>query len=154
MSELILTALVVAAGVALSIQAAINGRLGQRVGVLRSSFLTFIVGAVITALLVFFFEPPHAENLLSVPKWQLMGALFGVVYMVSMVAAVPRIGTAAATVTAIVGQLGMSMLIDNFGWLGNPAIALSNSRIAAMVCLSLALVLIYRSNKSAKKAAQ
>jgi len=38
------------------------------------------------------------------------------------------------------------MLIDNFGWLGNPAIELSGSRIVAMVCLALALVFMYRSN--------
>jgi transporter family-2 protein len=61
--------------------------------------------------------------------------LFGVVYMLVMVGAVPVVGTAVATVAVIVGQLGMGMLIDNFGWLGNPAIELSGSRIVAMACL-------------------
>ncbi|MNC82504.1 hypothetical protein D3C75_1360400 [compost metagenome] len=46
----------------------------------------------------------------------------------------------------IVGQLGMGMLIDNFGWLGNPPIELSTNRLLAMVCLGLALVLMYRSS--------
>jgi transporter family-2 protein len=85
-------------------------------------------------------------SLLDVPKWQLSGALFGVVYMLVMVGAVPRVGTAVATVAVIVGQLGMGMLIDNFGWLGNPAIELSSSRILAMVCLALALLFMYRSS--------
>jgi len=49
-------------------------------------------------------------------------------------------------VAVIAGQLGMGMLIDNFGWLGNPAIELSSSRILAMVCLALALLFMYRSN--------
>ena len=96
----------------------------RRVGVLRSSLLTFVVGAVSTGLLILFFEPAHAVSLLDVPKWQLSGALFGVVYMMVMVGAVPVVGTAVATVAVIVGQLGMGMLIDNFGWLGNPAIEL------------------------------
>ena len=39
----------------------------------------------------------------------------------------------------ILGQLGMGMLIDNFGWLGNPAIELSGSRVVAMLLLALAL---------------
>jgi transporter family-2 protein len=52
------------------VQAAINGRLGQTVGVLRSSLLTFAVGALVTALLIFF-EPAQAVSLLDVPKWQL-----------------------------------------------------------------------------------
>ena len=32
------------------------------------------------------------------------------------------------------GQLTMSMLIDNFGWLGNAAIPFSMSRLAAVLC--------------------
>ena len=143
---MLLLLLVVGAGAVLSVQAAINGRLGQAVGVLRSSLLTFVVGAITTALLILFFEPAHAVSLLEVPKWQLSGALFGVVYMLVMVGAVPRVGTAVATVAVILGQLGMGMLIDNFGWLGNPPIVLSGSRMLAMACLALALVFMYRSS--------
>ncbi|WP_457970146.1 DMT family transporter [Pseudomonas sp. R4-84] len=146
MSIIVLLLVVVAAGAVLSVQAAINGRLGETVGVLRSSLLTFVVGTVVTGLLIVFFEPTHAMSLLEVPKWQLSGALFGVVYMIVMVGAVPRVGTAVATVAVIVGQLGMGMLIDNFGWLGNPAIELSSSRLLAMACLALALVFMYRSS--------
>ena len=146
MSQFLLLLVVVGAGAVLSVQAAINGKLGESVGVLRSSLLTFVVGAVITALLIVFFEPAQAVSLMDVPKWQLSGALFGVTYMLVMVGAVPRVGAAVATVAVIVGQLGMGMLIDNFGWLGNPAIELSGSRMLAMACLALALVFMYRSN--------
>jgi transporter family-2 protein len=146
MNLFFLLLLVVVAGAVLSVQAAINGRLGQTVGVLRSSLLTFVVGTVVTGLLIVFFEPAHAVSLLDVPKWQLGGALFGVVYMMVMVGAVPRVGTAVATVAVILGQLAMGMLIDNFGWLGNPAMALSESRVLAMACLALALVFMYRSS--------
>ena len=51
MNLIVLLVLVIAAGAVLSVQAAINGRLGQAVGVLRSSLLTFAVGAITTALL-------------------------------------------------------------------------------------------------------
>ena len=146
MNLILLLVLVVAAGAVLSVQAAINGRLGQTVGVLRSSLVTFAVGTLVTGLLILFFEPAQAVSLLEVPKWQLTGALFGVVYMMVMVGAVPIVGTAVATVAVIVGQLAMGMLIDNFGWLGNTAIELSGSRVLAMLCLALALVFMYRSS--------
>lgn len=48
----------------------------------------------------------------------------------------------------IFGQLAMSMLIDNFGWLGNPAISFSPSRLSAVVCLGIALYFIYSSSKT------
>jgi transporter family-2 protein len=137
-------------GALLSVQAAINGRLGSQVGVLRSAFLTFSIGALVTGLLIIFFSPQQPITLLDVPKWQLLGAFCGVPYIVIMVLAVQRIGTATATVAVIFGQLTMSLLIDNFGWLGNNAITLSSERLAAIVCLGLALYFIHASNISAE----
>ena len=118
---LMMIILAVCGGATLSIQAAINGQLGSRVGVFKSAFLTFSVGALVTALLIFFFEPKQTVTLLDVPKWQLLGAMFGVPYIVIMVVAVQRNGTAVATVAVIFGKLTMSMLIYNFCWLGKAA---------------------------------
>ncbi|MFJ2973656.1 DMT family transporter [Kluyvera sp. NPDC087067] len=141
--------LAVLGGATLSVQAAINGRLGGQVGVLKCAFLTFSVGALVTALLILYFEPKQAVTLLDVPKWQLLGAMLGVPYIVIMVIAVQRIGAGVATVAVIFGQLAMSMLIDNFGWLNNASIVFSPTRFAAVVCLAIALYFIYTSQKSA-----
>lgn len=133
-------------GAVLAAQSAVNGRLGATVGVLPSAWLTFVMGAVVTFLLVFFFEPPHEATLFNVPKWQLTGALFGVVYMLAIVFAIPRVGTAAATVAVISGQLLMSLMIDHFGWLNNARLPLDSSRLVAIALLAGALCLIYLSN--------
>lgn len=137
---------VVLSGVILCAQSAMNGQLGSRVGVLESAWLTFTLGALVTFLISFYTEPPHALNLFTAPRWQVGGAFFGVIYMIVIVFAMPRVGTAAATVAVISGQLLMSLLIDNFGWLGNHVIPLGSSRIGAMVLLAIALGLIYKSN--------
>ncbi|HDG1693563.1 DMT family transporter [Kluyvera ascorbata] len=144
----IMMLLAVLGGATLSVQAAINGRLGSQVGVLKSAFLTFSVGALVTALLIFYFEPVQTVTLLDVPKWQLMGAMLGVPYIVIMVVAVQRIGTGIATVAVIFGQLAMSMLIDHFGWLGNASIHFTYTRLGAVVCLGIALYFIYSSSKA------
>lgn len=145
---IIMIILTIIGGAMLSIQAAINGQLGSKVGVFKSAFLTFSIGALVTGLLIFFFESKHTLTLMDVPKWQLLGAMFGVPYIVIMVLAVQRIGTAVATVAVIFGQLAMSMLIDNFGWLGNESITFSTNRLGAIICLGIALFFIYSSNKS------
>lgn len=144
--------LAVLGGTCLSIQAAINGQLGNNVGVFKSAFLTFSLGTLVTACLILFFEPKQAITLLDVPKWQLLGALCGVPYIVIMVLAVQRIGAAVATVAVIFGQLAMSMLIDNFGWFGNEVIPFSATRLGAVIFLGIALYFIYSSNKSPKRA--
>lgn len=146
--NILMIILAVVGGAVLSMQAAIGGKLGSNVGVFRSAFLTFSIGALVTALLIFFFEPKQALTLMDVPKWQLLGALCGVPYIVIMVLAVQRIGSAVATVAVIFGQLAMSMLIDNFGWLGNEAIHFSVTRLGAVVCLEIALFFIYSSSKT------
>lgn len=60
---------VLGSGAVLSAQSSINGRLGAQVGVLESAWLTFTSGALLTFLLVFFFEPPHPMTLFTAPKW-------------------------------------------------------------------------------------
>lgn len=139
--------LAVFGGALLSIQAAINGQLGSKVGVFRCAFLTFSTGALITALMIFYFDTGEHQSLMDVPKWQLLGAMCGVPYIVIMVFAVQRIGVAVSTVAVIFGQLTMSMLIDNFGWLGNQTLPFSINRIAAVICLGVALYFIYSSNQ-------
>ena len=99
--------LAIISGMALSAQAAINGKLGAKVGVIQSSFLTFGVGTIVTALLIFFFEPAQSATLLSVPKWQLTGALFGIVYMVVMVAS-GRIARHVQGRIAVIGRLAIT----------------------------------------------
>ena len=140
---------VILAGAALCAQSSINGRLGSEVGVLESAWLTFVVGAMISFLIAFFFEPIHALNLFTAPRWQLTGAFFGVAYMLVIVFAMPRLGAAATTVAVISGQLLMSLLIDHFGWFHNAVIPLDSSRLAALVLLAIALFFIYKSNVQA-----
>ncbi|WP_179959414.1 DMT family transporter [Marinobacter changyiensis] len=139
--------LLLVGGAVLAAQSSINGRLGAKTGIIESAWLTFIMGAVLTFLLMFFFEPVQQATLFSVPKWQLTGALFGVVYMLAIVFAVPRVGTAAATVAVISGQLVMSLLIDHFGWLNNAQLPLGASRYIAMALLLGAIVLLYLSHQ-------
>ncbi len=144
--------LVVFSGAVLCAQSAINGRLGAEVGVLESAWLTFALGTLVSFLYAFLFEPQHAMNLFNVPRWQVTGAFFGVVYMLVIVFAMPRVGTAAATVAVISGQLLMSLLVDHFGWFGNNVIHLGGSRMIAVGLLAVALVLIYKSNTAQAEA--
>jgi len=146
----IMLLVVILGGAVLCAQSSINGRLGSEVGVLESSWLTFVMGTLISLLIAFFFEPQYSLNLFTAPRWQLTGAFFGVTYMLIVVFAMPRLGAAATTVAVISGQLVMSLLIDNFGWFNNAVITMDGSRVAALVLLAIALFFIYKSNVTAK----
>jgi transporter family-2 protein len=144
--------LAVIGGALLSVQAAVNGRLGAAQGAIRATFLTFLAGTAFSAILVIFLEPRHSFTLFDVEKWQLTGSLLGLVYVLTMVFAVQRIGTAIATVAVILGQLGMSILIDSFGWLGNATIPFSLNRLLATLFLAIALWFIYSGEEDSNAA--
>lgn len=133
-------------GMAIAAQSSINGSLSVRTDVVTTAWLANVVAAIILWFLVIFFEQPQAETMLSVPPWQLSGALFGTFSMVAIVIGVPRIGTAATIVAVIAGQIIMGLLVDHFGWFGNSQIVLDYKRIAAIALLAGALYLIYLSN--------
>ncbi|WP_444930987.1 DMT family transporter [Microbulbifer sp. SSSA002] len=139
--------LAILSGAALSTQAAINGKFGQSVGVVQSALFTFGIGAVIMGLLVFFFGKHSGPSILSAPKWQLIGAFFGIFYILVVVAVIPRIGVVSTTIATIFGQMSMSLVIDTQGWFENPSIPLNSWRIAAMVCVILALICNYLGNR-------
>lgn len=152
MLTFILILLALLGGVTLSVQSSVNGRLGGTVGVLAAAWLTFVLGALISVLLVLFAQSPQDMTLLDAPRWQLTGAFFGVFYIVAMVFSVPRVGIAAATVAVITGQLAMSVLIDNFAWLGNDRIPLDPQRWGAIALLFASMALIYFGNRKRESA--
>ena len=147
--DTIVIILALCGGALLSVQAAINGRLGSQVGVLRSAFLTFATGALVTGLLILFFAPATSVNLLQVPKWQLLGALRRALHR--------HYGAGgAADDRHRYGYRGGDLWpaddepADRQLWLaGQPLMAFSPARLAAVICHSLALCLIYTSGKSA-----
>lgn len=56
-------------------------------------------------------------------------------------------GKITATVGAIIGQLCMSILVGTQCWFSNHVIPLSTNRMLALLLLSVALYLIYSSNR-------
>lgn len=74
MARLFTTLLMLLAGVGLSVQAAINGTLGKKIGALEGALVNFFVGTLILLLTVLFAGHGQLGEVLRVPKWQLLAA--------------------------------------------------------------------------------
>lgn len=140
--QLILILLVVLAGMGLSVEAGLLGPLGRQVGSLWATFSIFGVGAALTFLLMLFFAPRNAPSFFAQPAWQLTGGILGVGYVVFLTMAVPVIGIAMAMIAILAGQIGKSLLIDHFGWLGMPKKKMDKNRLVALLFITAALVLV------------
>ncbi len=133
----------VVAGLAGSVQVAVMGRFGDRVGVLEAlTFATAIQLVLSLAILV----AARAGlgglgSAFRAPAWMWLGGLMGLVVVLSITFAQPRIGATATIGILIAGQLVMGAAIDRFGLFGVDRIGISVPRAAGIVLLGIGAAL-------------
>ncbi|MGD7009332.1 DMT family transporter [Metabacillus sp. 84] len=132
-----------AAGMALSIEGAIYSELGKVIGKFESSFYNFFVGSIILFMIVLFFGKGQMNQVLKVPKWYLLGGLFCVIYLTVLVYAIPKVGVGISMISAVIGQIVASMMLEHFEWLGSPKKRMTRNRTIAVSCMMVALYFIY-----------
>ncbi len=142
MTKLFIYAAAIIAGMSLSIEAAIGGALGERIGELESTYYIFIIGAMATFLVTLFFGKGNLKQIFTVPRWNLTGGLLGVIYLGLLVISVTLIGVGVSVTAVIVGQIVMSIIIEHFGLLGAQRIRLNANRLIAVGLLAVSFILI------------
>jgi bacterial/archaeal transporter family-2 protein len=114
------------AGLAGSVQAAVLGRLGDRVGTVEAvGFSTLVAG-------------------FHQPLWMWLGGILSAFIVLSITFAAPKIGVAAAIGLVITGNLVVAAAIDRFGWFGVTPIPLEWTRIVGILLLAGGAALVLR----------
>jgi bacterial/archaeal transporter family-2 protein len=144
------TALAVAmtavAGLAGSIQVAIMGRFGERIGVFEAlAFSTLLTAVLSFAVLLAARQTVtgYAEGVRA-PVWLWAAGVMGLIVILSITFATPRIGAAATIGLLIAGQLAMGAVIDRFGLFGLERIAIGWERALGIALLAVGAVLSLR----------
>ena len=136
-----------AAGCGITAQAAINAQLRTSIGApVLAALLSFVVGTLLlaVAVLVTREQPPAVADLRGVPWWAWFGGLLGAVYVLGTIILVPRLGAATTIGVIVAGQLGASIVIDQFGWFRLAQHTASVGRVAGAVLLLAGVVLVQR----------
>jgi len=89
-----------------------------------------------------FFSPRNSASFFSQPSWQLSGGVLGVVYVVILTVATPKIGIAMTMIGILAGQISKSLIIDHFGLFGTPHRRIDNRRIIALIFIIIALAMV------------
>jgi transporter family-2 protein len=130
-------ALVVAAGLAGAVQAAVMGELGGRVGVFPALAFSGVI-AVVIGLALLLVAKQSLRGLVDVgrqPVWLWSGGALSVLIILAITVASPRIGLAATIGIIIAFNLSVAALIDRFGWFGFDQIAITWTRALGLVFL-------------------
>jgi bacterial/archaeal transporter family-2 protein len=136
----------VSAGLAGSMQAAVMGKLGDRIGSMEAVGFAAIVAGVagLAAMLVARRSFDGVAAALHEPAWLWIGGVLSAFIVVSITVATPRIGVTAAIAMVIAGQLAAAALIDRFGWFGFERVALEWPRVLGIVLLAAGAALTLR----------
>lgn len=140
------TILALCAGIAGSIQIAVMGRFGDRIGTLEALAFSTLLTAILTAtaLLVVRRSLAGYEAAFHAPRWLWIGAAMGAFIVFTITIAGPRIGTTATIGLLIAGQLAMGAVSDRFGLFGGERIPLHATRIVGIVLLAAGAALSLR----------
>jgi transporter family-2 protein len=119
--------LAILAGFAGSVQVAVMGRFGDRIGVVEALFFATCVQLLLSLgiLLVARLGTGRLGDAFHAPPWMWLGGVMGLTVVFTITFAQPRIGATATIGILIAGQLVMGAVIDRFGLFGVDQIGIS-----------------------------
>ena len=141
---LFLIPLAIGVGIAMALQTALNAQLREYLySPLQAALLSFLVGTIALVVLVFFQsgQKPSLESLTHIPWFLWLGGFLGVYAITSSIFTVPKLGFLTLSGLIIFGQIVMSMLLDQFGWLGIEKTAISWQRFLGATIIFLGVML-------------
>ena len=135
--------LTVLAGLAGSIQVAVMGRFGGRIGVIEALTFATCIQLVLSLgiLLVARLGPGGLADAFRAPAWMWLGGVMGLTVVFTITFAQPRIGATATIGILIAGQLVMGAVIDRYGLFGVDQIGISWPRALGIGLLGVGAAL-------------
>ena len=144
--NLIYILVAILAGVMFAIQPIVNhnvARILERP--IQASLISFFVGTVLLLIVNIFLgiKIPSTSKLLAVPWWlYLSGGAIGAFFVTAALIIQPKIGAGGWISGYVVGQLAMSILLDNYGWWGLPTHPINLMRGLGAFLLVIGAILI------------
>lgn len=136
--------LMLVTGCLIAMQSPINAVLARKIGSLEAGLVSFLTGSVVLAIVVIICGKGQWSKLLTVPAWQWTGGVLGAIMVCSAIVSVPRIGVLATVLAMILGNIGMAVVIDNYGWFGAPVHPVNLRRIFGLALTLCGLWFVFK----------
>ena len=132
------------AGVLMAIQGSMNGAMSKIVGVLEGNFILHAVGLLLIVILLFLLGLGRGDlhEVSKVPWYLYLPGVINVAIFYGVMLSISKTSAGIATTAIIVGQLTMSLIIDQFGWFGLEKVPMSWGRGIGLVLMAIAARLL------------
>lgn len=131
-------------GMALPIQAALNGKLMRTFGhPIIGATISFLTGSLLLVACALPLQKHFTLAAVRQTNWyDWAGGIIGVIYITGIIMIIPRLGAGLAFALIVGGQLLMSLIMDHFGIFGIPVNEISWAKILGLILLLLGVWLI------------
>ena len=135
------------AGGLVAMQAPINSGLGKAVGSLPAASFSFAIGLVALVGITFVSGEGFGQigEIGGLSWYYLIGGLFGAVYVTTVLISVRTLGAGGVTAATIAGQLTLSIVLDQVGFLQLAQRSITPGRVIGVALLAVGVYLIVES---------
>ncbi|OXM16237.1 DMT family transporter [Paenibacillus herberti] len=131
-----------AAGFFITLQGVANTRISGELGTWQAAAMTQLtgfVGALLLALLLRSWQP---SKLLEVKPIYGIGGALGAFIIFGNVTAIQQVGITLTTALVLLGQLGLTFLIEWRGWIGVPKTRMGTMQVAGIILMAGGVMLL------------
>jgi transporter family-2 protein len=145
--KLLFYLLPVLCGIAIAVQAIVNGQLRVAIGSpLVAALISFLVGTLLLLVVILVTRQPvpPVATLRQVAWLKWTGGLLGAFFVTAVIISVQKIPSANLFALIITSQFITALLIDHFGWFGTTQSPVNALKIAGVVLLITGAYLIIK----------
>ncbi|GAB1422330.1 hypothetical protein MASR2M15_25580 [Anaerolineales bacterium] len=124
-------------GAAVGLQSPLAASIATRLGPLESVFIVHMSGALLSFLILLVQRGGRLAQAVTLPWYMLLSGGFGIIVIMAVSFAIPRVGALGATLLILAGQIIISLAFDHFGWL---ELEIRPFNLQALLGLSLVLI--------------
>lgn len=134
------------AGAVVPFQTAVNSRLRTYViSPFVSSLISFMVGTIFLLVIIILSGGQLLltnAQLHAIPWWMYLGGVLGMIGLTTNILLFPILGSVQTVIMPVLGQIMMSMIIDNYGMFGTTRHPLSLMRMVGVLLLIVGVLIV------------
>ena len=143
MERLLAVLATIGVGAIIALQPPVNSELAKRTSIVAAAFVATAIAAVaLGAIVVVLGEAGELRKVLHIPPLYLTGGLMGAVLVTVSLVTVRTLGAGGVVAATVSGQLVVSAILDQFGFLGLDRIGLTPPRLLGFALLLAGTALV------------
>ncbi|MEA4827691.1 MAG: DMT family transporter [Clostridium sp.] len=129
------------AGIFISLQGVFNTRVSDKIGLWETTTIVHAIGFIFALIIMFIFGNGNLKKLDEVNKLYLVGGVFGVVIVFSVIKGISLLGATFSVSILLITQLIIATIIDCLGLFGSPQIKFDFTKPLGVLVMVIGIII-------------